>query len=134
MCLQIKIVKINIFYFLISEIGMMMRSIISATKPDIVIENDGNNYSVTTVTSLKTIKISFTLGQQYEADPGTDKKSKVLISVQIKSIKKFNLFSIIVQLTLLFSCRFPVSVRVLCSIVVNFIYLMEQVHSSQCLS
>jgi hypothetical protein len=58
----------------------------------------------------------------------------VLISVQIKSIKEFNLFSIIVQLTLLFSCRFPVSVRVLCSIVVNFIYLMEQVHSSQCLS
>ena len=56
---------------------MMKRSIIAATKPDIIIENDGDNYTVTTVTSIKTIKISFTLGQQYEADPGTDKKSKV---------------------------------------------------------
>jgi hypothetical protein len=57
-----------------------------------------------------------------------------LISIQIKSIKKFNLFSIIVQLSLLFSCRFPVSERVLYSVVINFIYLMEQVYSSQCLS
>ena len=55
----------------------MLRSIVAATKPDIIIEVDGDNLTITTVTALKTIKVSFTLGQEYEADPGTDKTSTV---------------------------------------------------------
>ena len=57
---------------------MIKRNVIASTKPDMIIEIDGDNYTVTTVTSLKTIKISFTLGKEYEADPGTDKKSTVM--------------------------------------------------------
>ena len=55
----------------------MLRSIVAATKPDIIIEVDGDNLTITTVTALKTIKVSFTLGQEYEADPGTEKKTRV---------------------------------------------------------
>jgi len=51
--------------------------VIAATKPDVVVEVDGDNYTFTTITTLKTIKISFTLGQEYEADPGTDRTAKV---------------------------------------------------------
>jgi hypothetical protein len=36
----------------------MLRSIVSATKPDIVVEVDGDNYTVTSITALKTIKVS----------------------------------------------------------------------------
>ena len=56
---------------------MMLRTIVAATKPDIIIEADGDVYTITTVTALKTIKVTFTLGQEYEADPGTEKKTKV---------------------------------------------------------
>ena len=62
-----------------ADVGMIKRNVIASTKPDIVIEATGDNYTVTTITSLKTIKISFTLGQEYEADPGTDKTSTVSI-------------------------------------------------------
>jgi hypothetical protein len=64
---------------------MIKRNVISATKPDIVIEVNGNNYTVTTITSLKTIAISFTLGQEYEADPGTDKKANVTILIDFEA-------------------------------------------------
>ncbi len=47
---------------------------LAGAKPDITIEVDGDNF---TVTSLKTIK--FTLGEEYEADPGTGKVAKVRI-------------------------------------------------------
>ena len=53
---------------------------IAATKPDITVEADGDNYTFTTHTTLKTIKIAFTLGQEYEADPGTDRTAKVIRS------------------------------------------------------
>ena len=60
------------------DVGLMLRSIVAATKPDIIIEADGDNLTITTVTALKTITVSFTLGQEYEADPGTEKKTKVI--------------------------------------------------------
>jgi hypothetical protein len=59
---------------------MIKRNVIGATKPDITIEADGDHYTVTTHTTLKTIKIAFTLGQEYEADPGTDRVAKVRIT------------------------------------------------------
>ena len=57
---------------------MIKRKAINATTPDIIVEVDGDNYTISTVTSLKTVKISFTLGKEYEADPGTDRKAKVI--------------------------------------------------------
>ena len=46
-------------------------------KPDLVVAVDGDNYSLTSTVGDKTIAISFTLGQEYEADPGVGKVSKV---------------------------------------------------------
>jgi hypothetical protein len=63
---------------------MLQRNVLATTKPDIIIENAGNVYSVTSITSLKAIKITFTLGTQYEADPGYGWKSNVNI------VKLFN--------------------------------------------
>jgi hypothetical protein len=59
---------------------LLKRNIIAATKPDITIEVSGDHYTVTTHTTIKDVKIAFTLGQEYEADPGTDKKAKVITS------------------------------------------------------
>jgi hypothetical protein len=58
---------------------MLQRNVLATTKPDIIIENAGNVYTVTSIISLKAIKITFTLGTQYEADPGYGWKSNVNI-------------------------------------------------------
>jgi hypothetical protein len=74
---------------------MLQRNVVAATKPDILIEINGDNYTVSTITSLKTIKISFTIGQQYEADPGTGKKSNVtafLLKIFFSQKNKIALF------------------------------------------
>ena len=63
----------------IAGVGLIKRNVIAHTKPDITVEVDGDSYTVTTHTTLKTIKIAFTLGQEYEADPGTDRVAKVII-------------------------------------------------------
>ena len=63
--------------YIILDVGMIKRNVIAATKPDITVEADGDSYTFTTHTALKTVKISFTLGQEYEADPGTDRVAKV---------------------------------------------------------
>ena len=49
----------------------------AATKPDIIVEVNGDNYTITTVATLKTLKVNFDLGKQFETDPGTDKIVKV---------------------------------------------------------
>jgi hypothetical protein len=56
----------------------MRRTIVAATKPDITVEVEGDKYTVSTITTLKTIDVSFTLNQEYEVDPGTEKLTKVM--------------------------------------------------------
>ena len=56
---------------------MGMRNIITRTKPDITVEADGDNYTFTTHTTLKTVVIKFTLGQEYDADHGTGRVARV---------------------------------------------------------
>ena len=67
---------------------MIKRNVVAATKPDITIEVDGDHYTVTTHTTLKNIKIAFTLGQEYEADPGTDRVAKVRSFLRMETISK----------------------------------------------
>ena len=62
-------------YFLFSffsEIGGTGRStvgnILAATKPDLIIEVDGDKYTLSTVTPLQSIKVSYTLNQEYEIE------------------------------------------------------------------
>ena len=50
--------------------GIIKRKTISSTKPDILVEVDGDNFIVTTIT-IKTIVEKFRLGEVYESDPGT---------------------------------------------------------------
>ncbi len=61
---------------------MVKRKLIAATKPDIIVEVNGDNYHIKTVTAVKTVEISFTLGQEYEADPGTDRKAKYVTTLE----------------------------------------------------
>jgi hypothetical protein len=65
---------------------MLMRKTISATSPDIVVEINGSKYTVSTITTLKTIKIEFTLGATYEADPGTGKKGNYITTLEGNSL------------------------------------------------
>ena len=51
--------------------GIIKRKTIASTRPDILVEVDDDNFTVTTVTSIKTIVEKFKLGEEYEADPGT---------------------------------------------------------------
>ena len=64
------------------DVGMIKRSSISHTKPDVIIETNGRgDYKITLITSLKTIKISFILGKQFEADVGFDTINSYLASL-----------------------------------------------------
>ena len=64
------------------DVGMIKRSSISHTKPDVIIETNGRgDYKITLITSLKTIKLSFILGKQFEADVGFDTINSYLASL-----------------------------------------------------
>lgn len=69
-------------YLTAAGVGMLKRKVICATSPDIVVAMEDQNCTVTTITNLKTIKISFTLGKEYEADPGTDRKAVYLTTLE----------------------------------------------------
>ena len=69
-------------YLKAEDVGMIIRNVLASTKPDIVVEIDGDNFTITTVTSLKTIKMSFTLGKEYESDPGTNKIGKYITTFE----------------------------------------------------
>ena len=63
---------------LISGVGFIKRTAIAATKPDIIVEFDGNiGYTITTVATLRTVKAVFTLGNEFDLDPGTDRVATV---------------------------------------------------------
>ncbi|RHX96661.1 hypothetical protein DYB25_009786 [Aphanomyces astaci] len=49
-------------------LGMVKRSLLAKEKPDLIIENYASGYTLTTVYSLKTTKISFALGVPFDAD------------------------------------------------------------------
>ncbi len=46
-------------YLKAEDIGMLKRNVLASTKPDIVVEVDGDQFTITTITKLKTIKMSF---------------------------------------------------------------------------
>ena len=55
-----------------ADVGMIKSKVLASDKPDIIIENDGIDYTMTFITDVKTIKISFTLDQEFTADIGFD--------------------------------------------------------------
>lgn len=61
---------------------MVVRKAMASTKPDITIEVDGNKFTITTSTTLKTMKVEFTLGEAYEADPGVGTKDTYLTTME----------------------------------------------------
>ena len=69
-------------YLNAEDIGMIKRNVIAKTRPDMIVEIDGDNFTVTTITTLKTIKISFTLGKEYQCDPGTDKVNNYITTLE----------------------------------------------------
>lgn len=69
-------------YLKAEDLGMVKRRVLAQAKPDMVVEINGDNFTVTTITSLKTIKISFTLGRQYTCDPGIDRVSDYITNLE----------------------------------------------------
>lgn len=62
---------------MIAGVGTIKAVAIKQTKPDIVIEVNGDQFVIQTITTLKTVKVEFELGKEYEVDPGTGRKAKV---------------------------------------------------------
>ncbi|MTJ09984.1 lipocalin/fatty-acid binding family protein [Anabaena sp. UHCC 0204] len=69
-------------YLKAENVGMITRTVLAKTTPDMIVEIDGDNFTITTVTNLKTIKISFTLGKEYDCDPGTNKVDKYITTLE----------------------------------------------------
>ncbi len=61
---------------------MVKRKLVAATSPDILVEVNGDTYNIKTVTSVKTVEVTFTLGKEYEADPGTDRTAKYVTTLE----------------------------------------------------
>ena len=63
------------------------RKFLVATKPEIEVTVDGNQYTVVNKVGEKTINVSFKLGEEYEADRGDGETGKVVIC----SIRRFTM-------------------------------------------
>ena len=68
--------------------GMITRKAAAATKPDVHITITGNQYKVEQMSSFKNITAEFTLGEKYEADPGTGKNTWITTVEGAKMITK----------------------------------------------
>jgi len=68
------------FQFCLNNVGIgtIKSALITKTSPDVTIEVTGYHFKIVTHTTMKTITVEFNLGQEYEADPGTDKLKKVI--------------------------------------------------------
>lgn len=69
-------------YLKAADVGFITRKALTATKPDINVEVDGDHYVITTIATLKTIKADFKLGQTFKLDPGTGREATYLPSVE----------------------------------------------------
>ena len=52
---------------------MVKRKLFASSKPDVVIEIDGNKFKIHNITSLLTLSAEFTLDEPYENDFGGEK-------------------------------------------------------------
>ena len=62
---------------LILGLSEELRSLILGSNPEVTVAVDGDTYTITTHTEIKDVIVQFTLGQEYEADPGTGNVGKV---------------------------------------------------------
>lgn len=69
-------------YLKAEDLGMIKRSVMKKERPDISVGIDGDNFTVTIHEKLKTIKISFTLGKEYQCDPGTGKVNQYITTLE----------------------------------------------------
>jgi hypothetical protein len=69
-----------------------LRELILGSNPEVTVEVDGDNYKFTTHTEIKDVVTSFTLGQEYEADPGTGNVGKFITTLEGDTLvtKKLN--------------------------------------------
>ena len=81
------VIWLRLLFSFFSEIGGTGRStvgnILAATKPDLIIEVDGDKYTLSTVTPLQSIKVSYTLNQEYEIELKKANDHKSLLSFSI---------------------------------------------------
>ena len=80
---QLNLVSLKIICNLNLGFGMIKRKLISGTKPEVEISIDGNKYTIISKTNLKSITVSFTLGEKYEADSGTGETKTVTKNITV---------------------------------------------------
>ena len=68
-------------YLKAADVGMIVRNLVAVEKPDLIIEMYGNDFTISSINKLKTVKISFSLDKQFEADIGFGKKITYLPSL-----------------------------------------------------
>jgi hypothetical protein len=66
-----------------TDVGFVLRKTLASTKPDIEVEVNGDHYVITTITTFKTIRADFKLGQTFRLDPGTGREATVKRSTLI---------------------------------------------------
>jgi hypothetical protein len=83
-------------YLIAEDVGMIKRNVLSHEKPDIAIEEDGGNFKISFISTLKTINLSFKVGTRFNADLGFDVPSNFLPItpspniIQLKDVKRPN--------------------------------------------
>ena len=60
-------------YLKAANVGMIVRNRVAAENPDLIIEMNGNDFTISSISKSKMVKISFSLSEQFEADIGFDK-------------------------------------------------------------
>ena len=63
------------------EIGFVMRKLGNSATPVVELTKDGDDYSFTTTTMLKTTTIKFKLGEEFEEERGDGAKVKSTITL-----------------------------------------------------
>jgi len=69
-------------YLKAADVGMIQRTAMASTKPDILVDVKEDQITIAEVTTLRTIEVSFRLGQEYKHDPGTGRSASYVTVLQ----------------------------------------------------
>ena len=62
-------------------VGFMLRKLGATTKPNVRFEKNGDEWTFTTISAIKTIVIKFKLNEEFDEETADGRKVKVLIKI-----------------------------------------------------
>ncbi len=72
-------------------VGFMLRKLGATTKPNVRFEKNGDQWTFTTISSIKTIIVKFKLNEEFDEETADGRKVKVKPNTLWKDIKKKDL-------------------------------------------